>query len=266
MAFFVRTMLLSLCLLVAQAGLYAQTDAAEDVLYLHDGSVIRGEIVEQRVGEWVRIRIADGTVFTFRTSQIRVITREALQYKIRLTYDKAYLPIRYRRPGPYLILTTGMGFNERSTGTGATSTLHLRGGYYFHRRLQLGVGSGLDPYERGLVIPFYAEAMADLWQRKRTPHAFVQAGYGWGAVGDWQTQVFRGGIMLHSGLGVRIHTHSHHQVLFTLSYKMQQTYEEFEFWPPGRITPGGGWLQPDPVQVRGHRYYQHIFGQFSIAF
>ena len=55
----------------------APAQQLEDVVYLKDGSVIRGTIVEQRPGESVLIRTRDGNQFRYRMDQIDRLAKEA---------------------------------------------------------------------------------------------------------------------------------------------------------------------------------------------
>ena len=50
----------------------------EDVVYLKNGSIIKGVIVEQIPGESVKLETRDGNVFVFPMLEIAKITREQL--------------------------------------------------------------------------------------------------------------------------------------------------------------------------------------------
>jgi hypothetical protein len=57
---------------------HAQMTATEDVVYLKDGSVIRGTIVEQRPGESVLIRTRDGNTLPYTMDRIEKMTKETV--------------------------------------------------------------------------------------------------------------------------------------------------------------------------------------------
>ena len=67
------TCLLVLTLLVSRP-IYAQTTV--DVLYLKNGSIIRGSIIEQVIGESIKIRTADCSIFVYRLDEIQKMTKE----------------------------------------------------------------------------------------------------------------------------------------------------------------------------------------------
>jgi len=70
----------------------------QDVVYLDNGSVIRGTIIEQIPGESLRIQTRDGSVFFYRLEDVARITREAA----------IEAPAR-KNPGTALILAVGPG-------------------------------------------------------------------------------------------------------------------------------------------------------------
>jgi len=53
-----------------------QTVQYDDVLYLKNGSVIKGILVEQLIGQSIKIQTKDGNLFVFTESEIDRITRE----------------------------------------------------------------------------------------------------------------------------------------------------------------------------------------------
>lgn len=68
---------LALCLLfmVITSKSYAARPT-EDVVFLKDGSIIRGQIIEQVPGEFVRIQTIGGSMFVFKVSEIKAIKKE----------------------------------------------------------------------------------------------------------------------------------------------------------------------------------------------
>ena len=52
------------------------SDSMEDVVYLKNGSVVRGQIIEHVPGKYLRVRTIGGSVFVFEESDIDVIKKE----------------------------------------------------------------------------------------------------------------------------------------------------------------------------------------------
>jgi len=61
---------------VANAPLFAQQ--TEDVVYLKNGDIVWGTIVEQIPGESLKIQTADGSVFVYAMNEISKIVRESV--------------------------------------------------------------------------------------------------------------------------------------------------------------------------------------------
>jgi len=85
-----KTFLLLLCLLTATAA-FSQNNF-QDVVYLKNGSIIRGIIIEQVPNESLKIETADRSVFACRIDEVERMTRERiettmLQYEEPLNYD-----------------------------------------------------------------------------------------------------------------------------------------------------------------------------------
>ena len=66
--------------LAASMGLGASQASAqqamEDVIYLKDGSVLRGTIIEQIPGKSLKIQMQDGNVFVYDIDKVECMTRE----------------------------------------------------------------------------------------------------------------------------------------------------------------------------------------------
>ncbi|MEZ4827221.1 MAG: hypothetical protein R3C61_13230 [Bacteroidia bacterium] len=249
----------------------AQRIYEEDVIYLKNGSVIRGQIAEQKIGEYVTIDLVGETTMTFQTSEIEKITREPAKYSyIKLKLRNIYRPISYRQNGLYGMLSFGLGFSEGRWGPEGYPTLQLRGGYHFHRLLNVGLGTGLDVYSRGSVTPIYLDVHGEIVEKRIAPHYFVNVGYGNGTFPGWNTRVFTGGLMGHAGLGLKLNTRSRNEWFFTIGYKFQHTYMEFEDWDIVWLnwdwSTGNGPNVTDAPIVKGTILYQKIIWQISWGF
>lgn len=68
--------LVTLCLLLVGASVYAQKSGNE-VVYLKNGSVIRGTVLEVVQGKQVKILTADGSIFVYNSSEVERIVKDA---------------------------------------------------------------------------------------------------------------------------------------------------------------------------------------------
>lgn len=84
--FTVLSMLFLLQMLFANA-VFSQ-EQAKDVVYLKNGSVIKGQIIEQVPNKSIKIQTADGNIFVYDFSEIEKITKETVT-----TQSKAFSEI-----------------------------------------------------------------------------------------------------------------------------------------------------------------------------
>lgn len=84
--------LLAVPLLLGLLSASAQMRPGQDVLYLKNGSVVRGSIIRQQPGEWVRILMVGGSVLVVRQQDIERITVEVSPYdRIKVRYNRRRL-------------------------------------------------------------------------------------------------------------------------------------------------------------------------------
>lgn len=138
------TLVLAAGVLAARPAAVHAQEVLEDVVYLKDGSVIRGTIIEQRIGESILIRTRDGNVFRYTMDRIDRITKEAA----------------VGAPAPAGVSRLGPVAGAKSPGTAALFSVLIWGGGQFYNEettkgvimLALGVGffalalDGVDEY------------------------------------------------------------------------------------------------------------------------
>lgn len=251
---------LTLLLLLSFGGssLTAQVYLSDDVLYLHSGDIIRGRILSQD-SESIKIELLGGTLLVYSVDEVERIQDEPSPFrrvKVRLGHE--YRQTSFRKIGLYHIVSIDWNFNQNQWDELRLDP-HLRyaAGYYFNRYVSLGLGTGLDPYEGGLLIPWYIDFRGDLWEKKVTPTYYANLGYGFVAAEGWPVDNMTGGAMLGLGVGWKINTPSKSEWLITLGYKMQHTYQERSAW---------GWWDPNQSRIAGTRQYRKVVFQTALAF
>jgi hypothetical protein len=135
-------------------SVYAQSNM-EDVVYLKNGGVTRGTILEIIPGKTIKIETKDRNIFVYDFSEIEKIVKEQVQSAIQpaqpanpvgtTTYTPSTTPIEvkeseYKKKGFHNITKLGpLGFQSYS--------VNMINGYQFNPYLLLGVGVGLDAYK-----------------------------------------------------------------------------------------------------------------------
>lgn len=253
-SFAVLTLLLSF----GWNSLNAQLYLSDDVLYLHSGDIIRGRILSQD-SESIRIELLGGTVLVYRLDEVERIQDEPSPFrrvKVRLGYE--YRKTSFRERGLYHIVSLDWSFNQNQWNeTRLDPHLRYAAGYHFDRYVNLGLGTGLDSYEGGLIIPWYVDFRGDLWEKKVTPTYYANLGYGFVAAEGWPVDNMTGGVMMGLGVGWKINTPRKAEWLITLGYKIQNTYQERSSW---------GWWDPSQSRIAGTRQYRKVVFQTALAF
>ncbi len=125
--------------LVGQVPVFGQSKNMEDVVYLKNGSIIRGTITEQITGESLKIETKDGSIFVFADDEIDHIAKEEIKGAI---LEKSKEP-------------TG---KRKSPATAGILSFVLPGGGQFYNGeytkgvIQLGIGlTGFVIYLNGVL-------------------------------------------------------------------------------------------------------------------
>jgi hypothetical protein len=133
------------------------TQTMQDVVYLKNGSVIKGTILELAIGDSVKIRTADRNELVFMFSEVEKITKEP-EYLIFGDYGGS--------------VSIGFGF-----GGGGLVIVPLR--IYPAKKLCLEIGAGLQP----VITSFNGNALADysiqefMWVLTGGANFFVDESY-----------------------------------------------------------------------------------------
>lgn len=96
----------------------AQLNSMIDVVYLKNGSILRGVIIEQVPNELIKLQTADGNVFVYQTNEIEKITKENPENNSRNTSAFGEKKSTYRKG--YIGLSVGPSF-----GVGDVSDLPI---------------------------------------------------------------------------------------------------------------------------------------------
>jgi hypothetical protein len=226
---------LSLLLVLFMALFYPLTTSAqrgqEDVLYLKNGSILRGKITELNA-DTISIEILGGSVFVFPSSEARGISREKK-------------PVRYKESGYLFVLETGLlagrspGNNLNRANTGINSfTLQCVNGHEFKPELALGIGTGIDSYQNFTTFPVYLRLSGSLSQisKKFSPMYILDGGYGFYSRffnSGSSNNTGYGGLMLNPAAGVRIRLSNRSSFILNAGYRFQKGSTANFFGPPG---------------------------------
>ena len=187
-----KVLLLLLLLLAVPAASMAQE--MREVVYLKDGSVIKGVVIEQVPGQSLKIQTADGSVFVYAMSEVERITKEALPSPL----VRSGVQRGYRGFADFTFVGGNVGCVE-------LSTVH---GFQFNPHLFVGAGMGVLTDFDGVAVPLFLAVRTDILERRVTP--FIDLRIGCAVVdvlGDYFASTFgcrfacRRKCSLHVGVG-----------------------------------------------------------------
>ena len=192
-----KKIILFLILAIAGIGVAAAQNYQE-VVYLKNGSVIRGVIIEQIPNQSVKIQTSDGNIFVYELSQVEKITKEQVMAPVQQRYTNTYVPrervVREPRaslgpqdaflPTPcykgFFDFGYTVGVGDYGEGRVTMSTTH---GAQIIPYLYIGAGMGFNYfYESGCWnLPIYADFRSNFLKGRITPFVDFRLGY---SVGD----------------------------------------------------------------------------------
>lgn len=213
----IKNLLLTSLLCLAAEAVVAQ--AKEDVLYLKNRNVVRGDILE-RTDSMVAIRTADGSIYHYETAGIDSVTRE-----------KLFRSFMYKRSGFAHFTELGTLIAGKTTIDGVTTaafSFQTVNGYKFSQYAMLGGGVGADLYATQTIVPLFVTFRGDLGNRgSAIPFYFVDAGYGVNITQESaNAENFKGGLLYAAGFGLKIPFNKTAGFMLSLGYRYQTTAYE----------------------------------------
>lgn len=135
----------------------------KDVVYLKNGSVIRGTIVLQDPGKMIKIKTSDNSVWVFPNEQIDSITRPA---RVKITPKTGY----------YNLTETGFLVGDYSNATRAIFSLMNVNSWFFRNGISTGIGAGVELSQES-YLPVVADLRYYYGKRPSMPFVSLQSGY-----------------------------------------------------------------------------------------
>jgi len=180
-----------------QGSVYAQGNY-EDVLYLKNGSVIHGMIIEKVPNESIKIQTKDRNIFVFKMDEVQKITKEEIQSSVPIDKPQTIEPVKKttRKTSGYInILEWGFArsFSESLShydytgqpyeshfdqiNNGPSFGIHDINGYLLNPHFSVGAGIGMQAYHELLLLPFFLDLRVNFMDARFTPFAVVDLGY-----------------------------------------------------------------------------------------
>lgn len=223
-----RTAIVIISLLVSLLA-FSQEAQYEDVVYLKNGSVIRGMIIEQIPNQNITIQTADRNLFVFEVDQIEKITKEEIpadaQKKSGDISGECTIKDKGFEATIDLLLGIQLDWGEPVLG------MHAIAGYRFFPQLFVGAGAGMEVYFEETYAPLFVQIRTDFIQAKVSPFFAANVGYAYGWVdgedgSDW------GGVFMEPCVGFRINVAEHFGLNISSGFKFQRAYYSEWYYEP----------------------------------
>ena len=214
-----------------------------DVVYLKNGSIIKGNILELLPSKSVKIELLDGSIFVFEMETVEKIAEEAvalptwaleeIEMETKKELDKTAIDQKKAKEnivkhiptkGFYNILSISYltGRNSENTpavGFGAEYIL----GYQKNQWLSFGGGLGVNNYGEASFISTFADIRGYLRNSSASPYYSLAAGYGFNNRTGWNISDATGGFYVHPSIGVRAASRKSRHFLVSFGVKMQKS-------------------------------------------
>jgi hypothetical protein len=202
----------------------------EDVVYLKNGSIIRGVIVEQVPNQSIKVQTKDRNVFVFKYDEIEKMTRENLPTE---SYVNELNDAEFKKSG-FINITEinfcpGVGnveFNNYQYKNSDNSFgLKTVNGYQINEHFSIGIGIGIDKYKEATLLPITFDARATILKGKISPVFNANVGYSVG-LND-----IKGGLIINPSIGIKTYISKNTAYLFNVGYKLQsQEYFIYDYY------------------------------------
>ncbi|CAN5600977.1 hypothetical protein BH11BAC1_BH11BAC1_28800 [soil metagenome] len=205
----------------------------EDVLYLKNGSVLHGIIIEQVPSVSIKLQTKDKNVFVFTMEEILKITKEEtvpVQMKRqRLTKDnikkRGYQNITEITLGRNLLGNNNESFPDNINEFLPAIGIQTINGYMFNPYLSAGIGIGLHLYFNPAFVPVFADVHLNFSDGLITAFVAVDAGYsftGTEIYGIASAQKYSGGGYFNPVLGIKTYSSRNTALVFSFGYRQQE--------------------------------------------
>jgi len=203
----------------------------QDVVYLKNGSIIRGLIIEQIPNQSIKIETSDRSVFVYQIDEIDRLTKETFRGRVGSSLSNFNNGSGFKF-GYKGIAELGYQFGVGDYGMDRLK-LDIINGYQINPHFSLGFGTGLRYYfdASAAVIPFFADFRANFIDNEISPYLSLGIGYSFDATNDFEGV----GFLLNPTVGVSFKISDKSAVNVGLGYEMQRmkfysygwSYDEF---------------------------------------
>lgn len=215
-----KKLLLSLCFFMS-SSFFLMAQNLTEVVYLKNGSIIRGTVIEQVPNESLKIQTADGSIFAYSMDEVLKITKEQAAAPTSTAKKPLFQPSEREWNNDYAPKSGYAGFVDVGGGFGVgdyagayveATTSH---GYQIIPQLFVGAGAGVhfDFDWETISIPIFADFRYTALDNNISPIVGMKIGY---SVLDLE------GVYFNPSIGCRFGLSDGFAMNITFNYQMQK--------------------------------------------
>lgn len=199
-------------------------DNVGDIIHLKDGTIIKGEVVEYKPKEKIKIKTKDGHLVSYESSEVARIEKNP---KSKPSYIIDERPQHIKEKGWYHTLMGGTVFSGRGLIFGNRGIvpfgfmLDYASGYQFNRYFGLGTSIGFLLPSFEAFVPICANIRGNILKTSFSPFYDINIGYGLSLNGLVTSGTRDGGFHFHPSLGVQFASDKKAHTVLSLGYLMQ---------------------------------------------
>ncbi len=198
--------IVSLCSIIVLCAFATMGQKLQDVIYMKNDNILRGEIIERQLNGIVKIRTTDRNILVLNESEIERISKEELVYQ-SVNSDRKFKGI-----AEYGVMP-GLGSNKLDM-----EKLSIIGTFQLSPYFSLGAGSGLRAvHSYDMLMPLFIDLRTYLPRGKLVPYLALGAGYAFNINQDFNPE----GYFINPEVGLMLKVINRFAVHLGLGYNAQ---------------------------------------------
>jgi len=209
----------------------------KDIVYLTNGSILKGQLLDYKVGGIVKLKLENGSILTINDDVVKRINMysgkssvDDLGYDFDMPYEMKEHGIIYsfafnimlgQSDAIYYYYRYYYGLNRTAYGG------NLSIAYRFKPAFSLGGGIGVTTYGYGLdefIFPLYVEATSNFLSGRYSPFLKLKMGYGFVIATSKNVLDSSGGLYMNPVFGIKIGTSSNMDFTFGIGLNYQKAF------------------------------------------
>lgn len=203
----------------------------QDVIYLNNGSILHGEIIEIQVNESITLISNCGDRWVVNQNDITRIAKEPLSNEIKKDSNEY---ISCKTKGYYSNINIGFMLSGEMESLFPSLSLMFVNGYQFDWGLALGAGVGIDLIDE-TYMPLVGDIRYSFKDSKLSHFIFFQGGYAMPLGSpdpydynyDDSKPESKGGYIINPGIGLKLSLNDKNAFSFAIGYKYMHVKHEY---------------------------------------